>query len=317
MDDSANLELPYIMPSRAQKHITHNEAIARLDCVVQLSVLDRDLATPPGSPADGDRYIVASSATDAWTGWEQSVACFYAGAWLRLVPRPGWLCWINDEDQLAFWDGAVWQPLAAANIGAVAKAGDTMTGGLTITGDGYHFNSEVDGSGNPLHATKWIDASGGPVIVGRKARGSKAAPAVPQAGDTIMGFRAYGYNDTGTDGFTAAGKGAAFLLEAAETWTAVATGSQIRFFVTTQGNVTLTDAVEHTRFASDGSLQMGGANTVINAARHPVLRSYTVAGLPSASPAGQLIHVSNGTGNKRLAVADGSTWRWPDGAVVS
>jgi hypothetical protein len=32
---------------------------------VQLSVLDRDLAAPPGSPANGARYIVAASPTGA------------------------------------------------------------------------------------------------------------------------------------------------------------------------------------------------------------------------------------------------------------
>lgn len=317
MDESANLDLPYIMPSQAQKHITHNEAIARLDAVVQLAVIDRDLASPPGSPADGDRYIVAASATGTWTGWEDSIAGYYAGAWFRLEPREGWLCWIDDEAMLAYWDGSAWQSVAAANVGAVAKAGDTLTGSLTFTGSGFHLISEVDGSGNPLFATKWIDGSGGPVFVGRKARGTKASPAAPQSGDTIVGFRGYGYNGTGSDGFIGASQGVAFLLEASETWDAVKTGTQLRFFVTPNGNASLQNAVEHTRLANDGALQMGGANTVITASRHPLLRSYTVATLPSASPAAQLIYVSDGASNKRLAVSDGSNWRWPDGAVVS
>ena len=48
------------------------------------------------------------------------------------------------------------------------------------------------------------------------------------------------------------------------------------------------------------------------------LRNYTVATLPSAS-AHQwgLIAVSDGASNKRLAISDGSNWRFPDGAVVS
>lgn len=49
----------------------------------------------------------------------------------------------------------------------------------------------------------------------------------------------------------------------------------------------------------------------------PALRSYTVATLPSASPAMQTAYVSNGAGNRRFAVSDGTNWRWPDGAVVS
>lgn len=48
------------------------------------------------------------------------------------------------------------------------------------------------------------------------------------------------------------------------------------------------------------------------------LPSYTVAALPSAaSYARCLVYVSNGTGNLRLAISDGTAWRWADGTVVS
>ena len=46
------------------------------------------------------------------------------------------------------------------------------------------------------------------------------------------------------------------------------------------------------------------------------LPSYTVATLPNVV-AGELIYVSDGTGNKRLAVGDGTNWRFPDGNIVS
>ena len=60
--------LPYLAAAQAQKHVTHNEALRRLDAVVQLAVLDATLAAPPASPDEGDRYIVAASATGAWAG---------------------------------------------------------------------------------------------------------------------------------------------------------------------------------------------------------------------------------------------------------
>ena len=58
--DTTHLKLPYLAAAQAQKHVTHNEALRLLDGLVQLSVLDRDLTAPPGSPVDGDRYVVAS-----------------------------------------------------------------------------------------------------------------------------------------------------------------------------------------------------------------------------------------------------------------
>jgi hypothetical protein len=74
---------------------------------------------------------------------------------------------------------------------------------------------------------------------------------------------------------------------------------------------------QHTTFATDGSIQLGASNVVITGSRHHQLRSYTVATLPSAATAGQLIYVSDGTSDKRLAVSDGTNWRFPDGNIVS
>ncbi|MBP2294246.1 hypothetical protein [Azospirillum rugosum] len=48
----------------------------------------------------------------------------------------------------------------------------------------------------------------------------------------------------------------------------------------------------------------------------PALPSYTIATLPTATARG-LIYVSDGAANRRLAVSDGTGWRWPDGAAVS
>src|SRR4051794_37605135 len=61
--DTAHLLLPYLLASQAQKHVTHNEALRLLDAMVQLAVLDQARTAPPGSPADGDRHIVAWGAT--------------------------------------------------------------------------------------------------------------------------------------------------------------------------------------------------------------------------------------------------------------
>ena len=73
-DTSTHLGLPYLLAAQAQKHVTHNEALRLLDAMVQLSVLDRTRTTPPASPADGDRHLVASGATALWAGWDLNIA---------------------------------------------------------------------------------------------------------------------------------------------------------------------------------------------------------------------------------------------------
>ena len=107
-DITTHLLLPYILASQAQKHVTHNEALRLLDAMVQLSVLDRTRTTPPASPVDGDRHIVASGATGLWVGWDLNVAFWVDGVWLRLVPRPGWLAWIAAEQAFVVWNGSAW-----------------------------------------------------------------------------------------------------------------------------------------------------------------------------------------------------------------
>lgn len=103
--------MPYIEAAQAQKHVTHNEALRILDGVTQLSVIDRDLTAPPGGESDGDRYIIASSATGAWSGKDLNIAFWQDGAWRFLVPREGWRCWIEDEGIMLVYDNNNWFPL--------------------------------------------------------------------------------------------------------------------------------------------------------------------------------------------------------------
>lgn len=108
MDQTANLKLPFIMPSQAQKHVTHNESLLLLDSIVQLSVLDRDYTDAPEAPAEGDRYIVATGATGKWEGEDGKVAAFQDGAWTLIEPRAGWQAWLADEGAFVVWDGTDW-----------------------------------------------------------------------------------------------------------------------------------------------------------------------------------------------------------------
>ena len=108
MTDTPNLGLPYILAAQSQKHVTHNEAIRALDAIVQLNILDRNLSTPPVSPVEGDRYLVAAGPTGAWAGQAGKVAAFLDGAWIFYTPKEGWLAWIADENVAVAYDGGAW-----------------------------------------------------------------------------------------------------------------------------------------------------------------------------------------------------------------
>lgn len=138
-DTTAHLALPFIMAAQAQKHVTHNEALRLLDGIVQLSVLDRDLTDPPPSPSEGARYIPATGATGAWSGWDGSIAYWIDGAWMKILPAPGWLAWVVDEAQAIVWTGTAWIPVANAmgfiaqsESVAVARSANNGTTGVAV-----------------------------------------------------------------------------------------------------------------------------------------------------------------------------------------
>lgn len=127
MTETARLRLPELAAAQAQKHVTHNEALVALDTLVQLSVLDKDLSAPPGSPAEGDCYIVAAAATGAWTGWDGRVARYEDGQWRSYLPGAGggvgWLAWVQDEDAFYVRKSGGWEVLATGGGGVTIEEG--------------------------------------------------------------------------------------------------------------------------------------------------------------------------------------------------
>jgi len=76
--------------------------------VWQEPVIDKDLATPPVSPTTGDRYIVASVGTGAWTGQEDNIAEWNGTSWDFTTPTEGFASWVEDEDKVYIFVTA-WQ----------------------------------------------------------------------------------------------------------------------------------------------------------------------------------------------------------------
>lgn len=97
---------------------------------VHLSVKDRDLTAPPGSPASGDTYIVGASATGAWATHDGKIALWDGAAWVFHTPRLGWVAYIEDEEVVSVFK-ASWsagQPTnERATISMATDANKTAT----------------------------------------------------------------------------------------------------------------------------------------------------------------------------------------------
>jgi len=130
-DITPNLSLPYLMPAQAQKHVTVNESIRMLDALIQMNILDRDLTSPPGNPADGDRYIVAASATGSWAAKANQIAAYQDGAWMFYAPREGFTVWVADEDKLVAFNGTAWVVAGGGSINSTPLIGVNATADTT------------------------------------------------------------------------------------------------------------------------------------------------------------------------------------------
>lgn len=109
MPETSNLNLPLLAAAQAQKHVTVNEALGLIDLTVQLRAINRTRTTPPGSPTEGDNYIIAAGASGEWAGLSGQIACYVNGAWVYLVPREGWRCWIVAEGTTVVYSSGAWQ----------------------------------------------------------------------------------------------------------------------------------------------------------------------------------------------------------------
>lgn len=155
MSQTNNLSLPYILPSQAQKHVTHNEALLKLDAIVQLSVESKNLASPPVAPNDGARYLIPTSATGDFVGETGKIAAYQDGIFQFFDPQVGWLCYIVDEAAWHYFDGSDWTELNSpdANFDQVGinTSADT-TNRLSLSSPASLFNNS--GNGHQLKINK-------------------------------------------------------------------------------------------------------------------------------------------------------------------
>jgi hypothetical protein len=135
MDMTPRLKLPYIAPQQAQKQVTYNEAMRALDTLVHPVVKSRTLAAPPGSPAEGDAYLVAASPTGGWAGKAGKLAVFVDGGWLFHAPLDGWLLYVEADDQFVQRQAGVWTPLLASVHDLSDYAEGTWSPGISFGGN--------------------------------------------------------------------------------------------------------------------------------------------------------------------------------------
>lgn len=106
MFETNQFNLPLLQASQAQKHVTVNEAIARLDAMAQLRLESLVETLPPLDPVDGVCFWVPPLSQGEWTGQDNTIAIFSNGGWVFLNAKEGWNAWVVDQgSEVRFLNG--------------------------------------------------------------------------------------------------------------------------------------------------------------------------------------------------------------------
>lgn len=107
MPDSVTprLALPLLAAGQAQKEMSHNEALMRIDLSLHGSVAGFAANIPPASPAAGQCWILGAAPTGAWAGHPHEIAGWTEGGWRFLAPCEGARLWVSEADGFALFSG--------------------------------------------------------------------------------------------------------------------------------------------------------------------------------------------------------------------
>lgn len=141
MDDTARLGLPLLQAAQAQKHVTVNAALARIDGLLPLVIVARDRTDPPAAAAEGAVWAVPEGATGAWAGQAGRLALARNGGWDFVTPQRGWQAFFEAEGRSAIHDGGGWVmgalTLSPFGAGMIAGLRETehqiLPGGIQAT----------------------------------------------------------------------------------------------------------------------------------------------------------------------------------------
>lgn len=146
------LNLPYMQPAQAQKHITHNEALETLDRLVQMRIAAFDLSEPPADAQETPEqiYWTGSSPMGDWAGEAKRLAFWDGAGWRFMIPESGYLCTDVSSGCVRVFDGTDWVappsdttiPESLARLGVNATPDDHNR--LSVSADGSLFTHAGD-----------------------------------------------------------------------------------------------------------------------------------------------------------------------------
>ena len=221
MTETARLGLPLVEAAQAQKHVTVNEAFARLDALTGLVVESVGTTAPPPAPAEGAVYAVGAGASGDWAGADGFLALWLNNGWEFLSPGVGWRAWDVAAGHIVTFDGTGWVGGVAAfgpqgsalvhevievdhtvGSGSVSTVSGALPDGALIFGVSARVLSAVGGSGSidlGVSGASGRYGQGLGVAAGSTLADIREAPvAYPGGGDLVLTASGGAFNGTGS-----------------------------------------------------------------------------------------------------------------------
>jgi hypothetical protein len=102
---SINNGIPFVPENTIDPAAGLNLSLNTIDAILIMGAIAIQDA-PPGAPADGDRYIVGSTPSGAFTGHANELARYLDGGWHFYDPANGWT--VEVDGSTFVFDGSAW-----------------------------------------------------------------------------------------------------------------------------------------------------------------------------------------------------------------
>ena len=108
-DTSTLIGAVRLVAGQVDADVTYATALSQVDAIMYAEVNLGHTGGPPGSPLDGDRYIV-QTATGDWSGHLDDFALFYNSAWYFVEPWEGLTVYDSAGASKGrwIWSGSAW-----------------------------------------------------------------------------------------------------------------------------------------------------------------------------------------------------------------
>ncbi|TBN43707.1 DUF2793 domain-containing protein [Paracoccus subflavus] len=141
--ETARLQLPLLQSAQAQKHVTVNEALMRLDGMANIVLESTSTLNPPEAVIEGQCWGVPLDASGAWARRSGKIAIGANGGWIFVDPTRGLRAFVADTGLQAIHTGQGWfhggSTLGATGAGlAHGMADDEVT-----VGTGTVFDTRI------------------------------------------------------------------------------------------------------------------------------------------------------------------------------